>query len=288
MSWHDLDIPSALHKADSDSVSYTTYSKPPEAVAPIRQDYPTARCYGASMQDLAAYSYDLYPHQRVKSRLPAEVFLKWIDMCMDVGLVPQEARPDTENAQNSLHIPCRGYNRHLIYSALCCYRWTDTYPAIPYMMATLCERKPSLDFFQVLHYVMALHGTFANGDHCFIPMISLAGNTTYYNTYGYGKSGFHHVPWSIATKWFYARRKDGRSKADDVGDKCPVLYGYGNTTGAIHGLLTEWGMTEPERKSAVFGVKATDLLSEALTPAYAASVPDPSSLTLLCAKARGE
>lgn len=140
---------------------------------------------------------------------------------------------------------------------------------IPYLTVELNSRKPQLDFFQVLHYVLAKHGTFERGDHSFIPIVPLT-NCVYYNALGYGRCGWHYIPWSIAAKKFF---EGTRTIADEVGDNCPVMYGYGNTTGAIHSLLTKWNLEEPKQKTPeppTYAAKEVDdLLDEKWTHFYA-------------------
>lgn len=233
----NIQIPQEIVHAEKDSVSYSIAHSPfGKKLTQKHSDI----CYRNCMTALPTYEYHLYPN--AKSILPSEIFLKWISLCKENEIIPHEADATSTNGLNSLFVPHKSYNRHLVYATLCCYRWSENKAKIPYETVKITES--GLPFFQALHYALAKHLTFEHGNHSFLPIVNLSSTSSFYNICGYGKGNKHYLPWSIVGKYFFTVQKDGRSVADIVGDNCPQQYGYGSTVSSIHDKLKELGFDE--------------------------------------------
>lgn len=292
MAWYDVKLPRGLQDKNSDYVSFTLTHTPEGHNAPLQQQYNSMGCYAVCMPALPNYHYELEPcaghaaavwdpvkltykvgePPEIKSLMSGREYFKWIRLCQDHGLVPLEAEAHRKGKLNYLTIPKRNYNRHIIYAALCCYRWSENKPRIPLTVVRLLAANPNIDFFQALHFALGKYLTWMYGNHSFLPISVLEANTyACYNTQSYGRCGFHYLPWSIVTKHFFLRRKDGTTIADEVGNACPREYGYGSTAASLGEKIKSLGLEEPAKATAppdLAVARLEDVLREDYTPLY--------------------
>lgn len=117
-----------------------------------------AACYATCMKMLPKCSYKLVPKEE-KSQLPYDLFCKYIELCKENKIVIKECETQNEENKNILIVPRNNYNKHLVYTTLCCYRWSENQAGTPYAIIKTLEQNPEIDFFQAFHYGL-LHAVY--------------------------------------------------------------------------------------------------------------------------------
>jgi len=164
------ELPPQVKNATSDHVKYGF--KIPSGV----EKQFSAVCYAAHMDRLPKGIFYLYPnittnwiHEKA-SCLPGECFIAFIDMCKKNGLIPKEVKIKIVDGQNRLVVDGKKFDRHLVYSTLCCYRWSDSKAAMVYNITHALMENPRLNFWCVLYYWLLKSSL--NYNHTFLPGMS--------------------------------------------------------------------------------------------------------------------
>jgi len=105
-------------------------------------------------------------HPGKKSVLSNVMFTRWMKLCRAHNLIPRDTVEITVKKQ-TCNFPIESLKKHQIYTALCCYRWSQNQPVIPWTILTILKANPKIHFFQALQYALATH-CFQTG-HTFLP-----------------------------------------------------------------------------------------------------------------------
>jgi len=150
-----IEVPDTIVKrASANSIS--------DYVKANKKAYDNAACYSTVMQSLQKSDFDLYPKKGQKSVLPKAVYERWMALCQQHGMLPMNATWETKAGKNYCHFSGKKQNRHITYAGLCCYRWTENQPILPYMAVHVYESTPFISFFQAFHYAQAKYLHFTN------------------------------------------------------------------------------------------------------------------------------
>lgn len=171
-----------------------------------QKKYQNTACYAGIMGSLGSTDIKCFPNR--KMTLPKEYFEEWFALCKQHHLVPDAVALESKEDQHSIVIPKGCDNWAHIYSALCCYRWMDSYPKMIWMIVNLA-RQNKASFFQLLHYGMAQH--VMNTGH------SLSAICIYENYIGHGlnyKSPRTGLLGTLIIKHFLHRDENGKSPSD--------------------------------------------------------------------------
>jgi len=125
--------------------------------------------------------------------LSNNVFNQWCRLCAKHGLMAKDTK--INDKQECLFK--RG-NVNTMYAGLCCYRWSQNQPAIPWLVVRILKQNSKIHFYQALQY--ALHKYVTNTNHSFLP-------------YSIGDAGWHcdldyaipaaNILVSVLTSWFF-------------------------------------------------------------------------------------
>ena len=154
-------------------------------------------------------------------------------------------------------IPGEHETKHRIYASLCCYRFSECLAPLCYTLLRLLETKPTLDFFQVLHYSL---GKFNLGwGHSFSSICAANSVHAAYMASTMVKGAATDLMYGRGLRLFFERKPEGclASKAQQN------TYTYT----AIDTVITGFGMSLPVKK-------LEDLLDEKWTPLY--QMPEPT------------
>lgn len=117
-------------------------------------DKGVAACYGMiACQD---HGIILRSTSQKGARLDGALYLKWMALCQKHGIVPPGVEAYVDKGLNFLIIPSGVYDRHLVYAALCCFRWADSRGRMPWQIMQHVKRLP-VTFWQAFHYGMGTH-----------------------------------------------------------------------------------------------------------------------------------
>ena len=96
-------------------------------------------------------------------------------LCQKNGCVPLEHTIFySEKDKNYFKLSCNNFNYNITYAALCCFRWAENQPALPWTVVNILRINPKINFFQALHYAMLTY--VSNYGHNFIPLAIMRGN----------------------------------------------------------------------------------------------------------------
>jgi len=276
--WYDISIPFAAPATDYVSMKLTSYDDPPLVTEMVN-----AACFGnvTYTRKLNDYIYNCRPNsvpiymkdskgqfiqngmggwqveppqQPLKSVLPSTEFLRWVELCKEHGLMPLSTTAESKDGGNYCTIHGKGASRHCVYAALCCYRFADSTPQIPWLIVKLLEKNPKIHFFQALHYVFS--GYVRNSGHSF----SILANYVYQTgDISNLKTNLMH---SLGLCYFFKRYADGKSLADKLEEPKPsanypgTAYAYGGyqyygttTTGEVGAFIKRSGFGIADLKS---------------------------------------
>lgn len=153
-----------------------------------------APCYGAYMSQLSENTFDCIPNNTKTSMLSFEDFALWIRYCTAYGFMPSGTIPYRDKELNCLIIHGEHENKHRVYAALCCYRWSDSLAPLVYHACRLIEQRPDLNFYRIMHYVQGKYVTLAG--HNFTEV--------YAESMGlYGTNARLNYMWPITFKYFF-------------------------------------------------------------------------------------
>lgn len=157
-----------------DHVSYGVYYVKEE----LEYTYKDTACYGNIHNTDESRKINVHCFPNKQSALSNETYLKWMDICQENGLFPDDAKfyiNDEKQVLDLVHFN----NKHKFYIALCCYRFADSYPAIAWTTVELYNK--NINFFQALHYALAKHYVPKWGCHSFC---AIASTDNYYAYFG--------------------------------------------------------------------------------------------------------
>lgn len=125
----------------------------------------------------------LEPHD---NGLSPKIYLKWIALCKENQLIPETARASSKRKGKVKYLEIvkpTAYDKHIIYAALCCYRWADTTPQMAWQIMEHMDAW-GITFWQALHY--GVKRWIRNSNHTFFPSGELSyifnTKTTSYST----------------------------------------------------------------------------------------------------------
>lgn len=202
-------VPPAI-QVKSDAVTYTAIHNKTEQ----RQEMLKAACYGSHMATLSQYLFVCKPCSSFT--LENEAYLEWMSLCHENHLLPYSAEWFIEKKKPYARIPGGNVSKHQVYTALCCYRFAESYPPLVYSTVKLLEKNPELDFFQVLHFGLSKYSPGAG--HSFTNVCNAS-----YALYGNG-SARNDLINTIGMKWWY--------KPNEMGDSLCTKSADGNATNA--------------------------------------------------------
>lgn len=144
-----------VNRPDPDYVSFTAYQYPNG----VQQSKTVihAACYAEYMKALSDTEFLLMPDtDTARYFLPGDIFLEWVARCQAANIVPDTAMAwiDETDKLPRMKIP-KGLPRHIAYTALCVYRFAESYARMPYTFVHASRQWPHLPFWQVLHYAMS-------------------------------------------------------------------------------------------------------------------------------------
>lgn len=208
-------IPAKI-KVKSDTVSFTTIDNKTEK----KFDYANQACYGGFMASLPNYLFICKPCGGFS--IDNNDYLKWMSLCHKNNLLPISSEYYIEKDKPYAKIPGGNVSKHLIYTALCCYRFAESVGPLVYSVVRLTEEKPKLDFFQILYYAMSKYAPTTGHNFSYMCTASLA-------FYGKNKNSRIDLCHSIGMKWFFAPDEMGdseASKAKTTGATNDTLHSY--------------------------------------------------------------
>lgn len=127
-------------------------------------------CYPVPTQPVAYSIYIKGQQPNGKSITPKDDFMRWMNLCAQHMLIPSTARYYTKNQQNILDIKkVHKQNRHVMYSSLCCYRWSEYSYAMIKRVLLLVDNY-GMNFWQALAVTLSLGC--CNFNHSFLPYIT--------------------------------------------------------------------------------------------------------------------
>ena len=155
-----ITIPDSVRKrTESDYVTYTAITgKGDDTKAVLRKH---AACYAEYMQRLPTTGFMLEPDENTKGCfLPNDIYMEWVDACRSSGLIPKEVVGSISDKDDRprMEIPNNGYPRHRVYSALCAYRFAESFAHMPYSVVMSMRQWPQIPFWQHLFYAMGRFG----------------------------------------------------------------------------------------------------------------------------------
>jgi len=231
MSSAPIAIPDSVKKSPNDYVSYHQLN--PDGT---EKEYEGAACYAAIMASLTKIAVRCRAKVKDSLSVDKDHYLTWMKLCKRHRLVPRKAIYYSEDGKNFLEIPAGVYDKHIVYSALCCYRFSESFAPMVWQIVEHSEKLDGVTFWQLLHYGLSNHYTYGAG-HSF--------SMVYTGSTGmYGKNERCDLAQSIALKVFYRRTIRDRK----------TITGYTNQT--ISALAQTLGGSQPADKATVEKFKA--------------------------------
>lgn len=155
-----ITIPEGIHRrAHADYVTYTAITGQGDAAKAVFKKH--AACYADYMRQLPTTGFKLEPDEDTKECfLPGDLYLEWVEACRSSGLIPKEVTGSINDKDGlpRMEIPNKGYPRHRVYSALCAYRFAESFSHMPYCVVMSMRQWPHLPFWQHLFYAMGRFG----------------------------------------------------------------------------------------------------------------------------------
>jgi len=248
------------------------------------QDMGEKVCYYDAMRSLGANELRLRPYNKDDVRAPGELYLAWMRMCQDNGLMPGDIEFYVEEGNNYLKIPGDVYDKHWMYAAMCCFRFADAFARMVWLVVeNMNKGADEFTFWQALHYGLAAEYTYGAG-HSFSYICKSNYSAAAYNNY----VAKDDLACSVAIPLFFARSIKARKK----------VSGYTNT--AISELATKIGGTRGQevkikgysrpvtRQFPLLHIdRMDDLLTSRWTPMYRLEKPTKAKLSGLYKEAGG-
>ncbi len=193
--------------------------------------------------------------------IDSERYFKWMQLCKDNQLVPTDARPYADDGKNYLEIPGGIYDRHLVYAALCCYRWSDSYANMVWQIVEHMEKLDGITFWQAFHHGLATRYKYGTG-HSF--------SAIYVGSSGaYGNKENYDLSHSLAMPFFFSKTVEERKKSSD-GYAYDEMAKIAQTLG---GLVSN--------QPILYSAKLDDLLTPKWTALYQKENPTKETLLAL-------
>lgn len=248
-------IPDTLNNRGHDGV-YFTYTR-----AGVTQAVERAACYYTCMSFLPECDFLLRPTDN-KSLLPHDMFLEYVRLCRDNGLITPEATAQGGEGNNQLVVP-KGRDRHQVYATLCCYRWSENQPGMAYATVEAMNKCPGIDFFQAFHYGCARRVYWLH--HSFHQITTT--NSTYSDA---AAAANGYVPYSIACAHFFRADPTTGKPLVDAAKPIQGIYSNNATCNQIDAATTKAGFPSCQSQTASkYRVSDLDmLLSPALRQLY--------------------
>lgn len=200
--------PAEIKNSPNDYVSYYVV-KNGKLTGKQRDDI----CYHQVMTTLESVELQLVPRHANEGAASKDLYLEWMKLCWDNGLIPPEVSYGVDNGLNVLTVPKHGYDRHWVYAALCCYRFADAFARMVWLVVeNMKQANDQFTFWQALHYAMAVEYSYGAG-HSFSHICK--GASSPYNT----TSPNINLASSIAIREFFKKPVAERKK----------VTGYTNT-----------------------------------------------------------
>jgi len=195
-------------------------------------------CYSTVMSQLMECDIRCFPEQvgtgRAPSVLPPEMYKQWMELCIKHHWLPPNTTFQIEERNHTCLIPCAGMTRHEMYAALCCYRWSQNQPRIPWMILKLMEQFPKIHFYQAVQYTHSLY--VEDPVHSFLAFHNASRNKLVPGIQ-YQVSNMNLLL-SVVAKWFFAK--------DDAGNSPAKAAAQSYTITELESYLKKLGFTPPE------------------------------------------
>ena len=279
-------IPSTVRKADLDYVSYCSVSSDGS-----KAEHKDSPCYSSIMSSLTKVSV-ICRARPLGVPVDTDCFIAWMELCKKHRLVPRKAHFYSERKKNYLEIPSGAYDKHLVYAALCCYRFSESFAPMVWQIVAHSQKLKDVTFWQLLHYGFAKHYSYGIG-HSF-SMIYTGANCSIY-----GKQHSKNLAESIALKEFFGKtirtRKDITGQTNQaVSSLADTLGGYEVTSASKerckkngekfmkqHGYVPYHIATPPATEPVLKIKKLEDLLTPKWTPMFLLKRPTKARLRKL-------
>lgn len=124
--------------------------------------YSNKNCYSFIMNKWDKNVFTCLPNL-TPSLMPFDMFERWMNLCKKNGLLIEEAILVREKQSNIMVLDGKHTSRHEILASLCCYRWADSLGEMVKEILDLTDKKPQLNFYQILH--KGLSGHITNWNH---------------------------------------------------------------------------------------------------------------------------
>ncbi len=250
-----IDIPKGIKKAPTDYIEYSTYVD-----GHLKHTGSNRKaCYSGIMYSLTTVGFHCCP-VATSSGLPPEHYLKWMRLCQEYQLVPKSTQPYVDKGGNYLIIPGGVYDRHWVYAALCCYRWSSAYANMVWQIVEHVEKLEGITFWQALHYGLATHCKGVN--HNFLSINNVSG------PYG-GRKTSHDLAYSLAIPVFFSQSVEERKRLNNS-----------YTITAIAAIAKQLGGQE-NGKATLYIEAFEDLLTPKWTALYREEKPTKETLLAL-------
>lgn len=237
MSNNVIKVPAKFKARGGDSVSYYVRAdgKAKTKVSNI--------CYAHHMGQLSKIEMWCVRDGACNTCIDNDMYLEWMRVMKENKLVPTDSEATVENGENKLFIP-RGHSKHLVYAALCAYRWSESLAPMVYTVLTLMKERPDISFWQILHYSLAKH--VHNYGHSWTYLVATTGAYCVHNN---GQA--MNLSSSLAFPFFWNRLRRAVNKEKEKDN--PVFNsGYTcNAVGDIGAKLAPLEKITPEGKRAI-------------------------------------
>jgi len=264
-----LHCPSEVQNATNDHVEYMVVEKDQQ------QDMGSRVCYSNIMSSLESGSFQLRPHNQDDACSPNDLYLAWMQLCRDNGLIPDKVEFFIEDGKNSLKVPGGIYDKHWVYATLCCFRFADSYQRLIWLVVENMKHSSGVfTFWQALHYAMAMEYTYGPG-HSF----SYIAKSSYD---GYGIGGRNDLCSSLAIALFFRQSVEERKQLSGCTNE-NIKKLADKLGGSRRELTTVPGYSKPVPKDVpIFKIGfMADLLTARWTPMYQLDSPTKDHLQLL-------
>ena len=121
-------------------------------------------CFHQIMPSLESAELRLVPRHANEGAVSNDLYLEWMKLCWDNGLIPPAVSYGIDNGLNELTVPKHEYDRHWVYAALCCYRFADAFARMVWLVVeNMKQADGKFTFWQALHYAMATEYSYGVG-----------------------------------------------------------------------------------------------------------------------------
>lgn len=245
-------IPSEIVNGE-DKVKYASITKG------ILTDHGTPICYSNLMSQLTTVGLYLYPHNKPKTCLSQSLYYQWINLCKEYNMVAPTAVVYTTGDKNYLVLEGGQFDKYVVYTTLCCYRFSDAYAKLCWVVLELVN-KQKVTFWQALHYALGTEYQYSNEAHNFTRIHGRKGTP-------YDSWQRHDLAQSIALKWWMERPIAERLKKTD------------NMNDLIQSLAIKFAGPLGKNNTPVLNLpNVADILSPKWLPLFKLTELDPSTL----------